>query len=51
MAKYNFYSRNDSNKEPISSVIASGRLEAAKHFSKGKDMELKSFLSIFSVSK
>ena len=51
MTKYYFYARNDSTKEPISSVITYGRLKAAKHFSKGKNMELKSFLKIFTVSK
>ena len=51
MSRYYFYAKNDKNQESISSVITSSRLEAAKHFSKGKDMELKLFLSIFTVSK
>jgi hypothetical protein len=39
-------------KNQVASVNAPGRLEAAKHFCQRKgQMELKSFLSIFSVSK
>ena len=51
MTKYYFYARNDATKEPVSSVITFNRLEAAKYFSKGKNMKLKSFLKIFTVSK
>ena len=51
MPKYYFYIKNDKSKEPSHWVNASSRLKAAKLFAKGKDMELKQFLSIFSISK
>jgi len=51
MAKYYFYSRNDLDKEPINWVDVPNRLKAAKLFAKMKRMELKQFLSIFTVSK
>tara|TARA_R100000908_G_C3746790_1_gene141981 strand:+ start:40 stop:195 length:156 start_codon:yes stop_codon:yes gene_type:complete len=51
MAKYFFYSKNDQKQEPISIIYSSSRLKAAKLFAKRKKMELKQFLSIFSISK
>jgi len=51
MAKYYFYSRNDSDKEPVNWVNVSNRLKAAKLFARMKQMKLKQFLSIFSISR
>ena len=51
MAKYYFYSRNDLDKEPVSWIDVPNRLKAAKLFAKRKQMSLKQFLSIFTVSK
>ena len=51
MIKYYFYVKNDKKQEPISSMTSLSRLKAAKLFAKRKNMELKKFLSIFSVSK
>ena len=49
--KYFYYSRVDSSQEPISTTLASSRLSAAKYFSQRKKLSLKTFLSIYSVSK
>jgi len=51
MNKYFFYSKNDSSKEPIMNTRAWSRLEAAQSFASVKQMDLKTFLSVFSVSK
>jgi hypothetical protein len=51
MKKYFFYYKNDSNKEPVHSVDSESRLDAAKLFAKIKNLSLKSFLSLFNVSK
>lgn len=51
MSKYYFYSRVDKTQEAIDSVRAFSRLQAAKYFAKRKQLDLKSFLSIFAVSK
>jgi len=51
MTQYYFYSRNDKKQEPIDSVRALSRLQAAKHFARRKQLDLKSFLSIFTVNK
>lgn len=51
MTKYYFYARNDKNQEPVDSVRAFSRLQAAKHFAARKQFDLKTFLSIYSVSK
>ena len=51
MARYSFYSRNDSTQEPINTIISTSRLSAAKRFAKTKQLDLKTFLSLFSVSK
>lgn len=48
---YFFYSKSDSSKEPIGKITALGRLEAAKFFASRKNMPLKTFLTIFSVTK
>lgn len=51
MKSYFFYSKNDSTQEPIYYYKASSRLEAAKKFAEGKRMDLKVFLTIYSVSR
>lgn len=51
MKQYYFYSKNDSAQEPIMNTRAWSRLEAAKSFALVKQMDLKTFLSVFSVSK
>lgn len=51
MTKYYFYSKIDKDKEPINSCRAFSRKEAALHFAEIKQMSLKQFLSVFSVSK
>jgi len=51
MKKYYFYSKNDKTQEPIMNARAWSRLEAAKSFAQVKQMNLKTFLSVFSVSK
>jgi hypothetical protein len=50
MKKYFFYSRNDGNREPISYTTSESRLGAAKKFATIKNLSLKSFLSIYTVS-
>jgi hypothetical protein len=49
--KYFYYSRVDSNQEPVSTTIALSRLAAAKQFASRKQLPLKTFLSLFSISK
>jgi len=51
MTKYYFYSKIDKTQEPVMSTLAWSRLEAAKHFAKVKQMNLKQFLSVFNVSR
>lgn len=51
MKRYFFYSKNDSAQEPIYYCKAYSRLEAAKKFAEGKRMDLKVFLTIYSVSR
>ena len=51
MAKYYFYSRTDQTQEVIDTVRAFSRMQAAKYFAGRKRMDLKTFLSIFAVSK
>ncbi len=48
---YHFYHRNDHNKESIGKIIATNRLSAAKYFAAVKRMELKQFISLFSISR
>jgi len=50
MKKYYFYSKSDTTQEPIMSIRAWSRLEAAKSFAQIKQMNLKTFLKVFSVS-
>ena len=51
MKTYFFYSKIDSDKEPIYYCKASSRLRAAEKFAEGKRMDLKMFLTIYSVSR
>jgi len=51
MARYHFYSRNDSTQEPIMTCITFSRLKAAKYFAERKQLPLKTFLSLFAISK
>ena len=47
-----FYYRNDKNQEPIKRVyFVTSRLNAAKYFAEIKQMSLKTFLSVFAISK
>ena len=48
---YYFYSRNDENKEPITSINAPSRYQAALFFSKLKHLDLKTFLKVYAVSR
>ena len=48
---YYCYARKDSVKEPIMRAWTFSRLKAAKYFAERKQLDLKSFLSIFAVSK
>ena len=49
--QYYFYSKKDKTQEPISKTITSNRLSAAKYFSAQKELSLKQFLQIYSVSR
>ena len=49
--KYYFYVKNDWQQEPISRIIASSRLAAAKYFAERKNLTLKDFLNIYSISR
>lgn len=48
---YHFYNKSDNSQEAIGKIIATNRLSAAKYFAAIKRMELKQFLSLFSISK
>lgn len=49
--KYYFYAKNDWHQEPISTTVISGRLNAAKYFAANKELTLKQFLELYSVSR
>lgn len=51
MKKYYFYSKMDSSKEPIFTITATNRMMAARRFAMGKQMSLKEFLKMYSVSR
>jgi len=51
MNLYFFYSKIDKSKEPIYYCKAMSRYNAALKFAQGKRMELKTFLTIYSVSR
>lgn len=48
---YYFYARNDWHQEPIAKTIATDRLAAAKYFAARKQLTLKQFLQIYSISR
>lgn len=48
---YYYYAKVDSTKEKLRSIIALDRLSAAKMFALTKRLDLKSFLTIYSISK
>jgi len=48
---YYYFARVDSKKEKISSVIAPSRLAAAKLMAYTKKLDLKSFLTIYSIGR
>lgn len=49
--QYYFYAINDWHQEPISKTLASSRLSAAKYFAARKNLPLKQFLKIYSISR
>jgi len=51
MKTYYFYSKRDESQEPIYYCKASSRLRAAEKFAQGKQLPLKVFLNLFSVSQ
>lgn len=51
MSNYYFYSKIDKTSEPIAYTKAWNRLQAAKYFARVKQMNLKSFLSVFKISR
>ena len=51
MTQYYFYSRKDTSKEAIYYCKAWSRLAAAKRFAEGKRLPLKSFLTLFAISR
>jgi hypothetical protein len=48
---YYYYSKSDQSEEAVAKVFTTSRLAAAKHFANRKQMPLKTFLQIWSVSK
>jgi hypothetical protein len=48
---YYYYSKNDQSGEAVAKVFTTSRLAAAKHFASRKQLPLKSFLQIWTVSK
>lgn len=48
---YYYYSKVDPKQEKLRTIIAPTRLIAAKMFAQVKRLDLKSFLSIYSISK
>jgi hypothetical protein len=51
MKSYFFYSKIDKSQEPIYYCKALSRYNAAVKFAQGKKLDLKMFLSIYSVSR
>lgn len=51
MKRFSFYTRVDSSQEAIGTTLASSRLAAARKFAQTKQLPLKDFLRIFSVSR
>jgi hypothetical protein len=48
---HGFYIKSDPKQEIINRTVNSSRLEAAKYFSQKKQLDLKSFLKIYSVKR
>jgi len=48
---YYYYSKLDQSAEAVDKVFTTGRLQAAKHFAARKQLALKDFLKIWTVSK
>ncbi len=48
---YGFYSKIDPNCELINVISTSSRLSAAKYFAAKKQLDLKTFLKIYSVTR
>lgn len=48
---YYYYSKMDKTAEAVDKVFTTGRLQAAKYFANRKQLALKDFLKIWSVSK
>lgn len=51
IGNYYYYSKLDSSTEAVDRVFTTGRLAAAKHFAARKNLPLKDFLKIWTVSK
>jgi hypothetical protein len=47
---FKFYSRSDKDQETIGRVVTTSRLQAAKLFAERKQLPLKEFLKVFSVT-
>jgi hypothetical protein len=47
---FKFYNRYDKNQEAIGRVVTTSRLQAAKLFAERKQLPLKEFLKVFSVT-
>ena len=48
---YYYYAKLDKSTEAVDKIFTTGRLAAAKHFANRKNLPLKEFLKIWSVSK
>ena len=48
---HGFYIKTDPKQEIINRVVNVSRLEAAKYFAQKKQLDLKSFLKIYSVKR
>lgn len=51
MKSYFFYHKNSPVREPLQQISASSRLKAALYFAKTKNLPLREFLKIFSISR
>jgi hypothetical protein len=51
MRIYYYYSRVDNSREKLGKTTALSRLRAAQIFARRKDLPLKTFLTIYSISK
>lgn len=48
---YYYFAKLDQSAEAVDKIFTTSRLAAAKHFAARKDLPLKEFLKIWSVSK